>query len=281
MTNKNIEQWQLNRYKFYKKPGIIPFIENYFDVKDGVRCVAAHPREYPKKGRVQYEYQDNMQRMYTFYPELLIRYNCIHSFMHIFDPIVLEWTDENDAIELYRTAESDGKASAGINAILEVDSPYDSIGEKARRLDIFNFIPELNNRISKIDKWLNEYGENYNIQFSGNGVYIILEGVYPKIDNDGDIKTYKENFINMVERMKETELGDKTKIHIDNNKAPWNDYMKIPFTFHERFHRISIPLQKGEIIKEDLIYYSDPNNIMNNPDIVSKIIKDANWQKLW
>lgn len=280
---KIIDSWQMERYKFYKESKALDFIKDYFDVKDGVRCIAVHHpkgKENPDKIYRGYQYQNNKQRLVTFYPELLINYNCIHSYMYIFDRKVLDLVEQDDAIKLYRAS------AVGINAILEIDSPNESEDKRAKRLDIMDYIPELNDTISIIDKQLedgdNYSGEDYNILFSGNGIYIILEGYYPRLDNEVEnLLTYKDNFINLFENVL-GELRDKTKVHIDNAEAPWNDYMKIPFTFHEKTPRISIPLPKGEeIIKEDLQYYSDADNAIKNPEIVEEIIKRAKWEKLW
>lgn len=280
-----MQKWQEDRINFYNKSNAFPFIKEYFDVKDGVRCIVAHPIEYIKNGkRIQYDYDpyNNTQKMYTLYPEVLIKYNCIHSFMYIFDKIVLEWIDQDDSLDLYRSAEYSGRAAAGINAILEIDSPYESLEKGAKRLDIIDCIPELNSVINKIDKILEDRGEDYIILFSGNGIYIILEGYYPRLDNNlGNLVTYKENFVNLFDSLKLTELCSDLRIHIDNKSAPWNDYMKIPFTFHEKLPRISIPLPKEEIIKEDLEYYSSVQNVMNDYSLIDKIISKAKWEKLW
>lgn len=272
-----MEQWQIDRQKFYVESSALGFIKDYFDVKNGVRCISAHPIEYVKNGsRIQYIYGNNQQKMYTFYPEVLIKYNCVHSFMYIFDSKVLEWVDQDKSLDLYRGA------AIGINAILEIDSPYESLEKGAKRLDIMEFVPELNNTIYRICKILDDIGEEYNILFSGNGIYIILEGYYPRLENNVEnLGVYKQNFINLFQTLQETELGNDLKIHVDNKGAPWSDYMKIPFTFHEWLPRMSIPLPKGEVIKEDLEYFSSVNNIMNDYTIIDNIIKWAKWEKLW
>lgn len=280
---RNINQgnrlrWMTKRYKFYKNDSILAFIKDYFDVKDGVRCIAAHPIEYPDRGRVQYEYNKTEQRMFTFSERLLTKYNCLHSFMWIFDHKVLGWVDQNYSLNLYRSA------AVGINAILEIDSPYESDKEGAKRLDVMNYIEDMNNVIRRIDRVLVKLGEKYNILFSGNGIYIILEGYYPRLKEEVEkLGIYKQNFVNLFENKKY--LGDLredvTKVHIDNAGAPWNDYMKIPWTFHEIFkNRVSIPLGKGDIVKEDLEYFSNAENIIKG-DLAKEIIKRANWEKLW
>jgi len=273
-----MEEWQKQRLDFYIKSGASQFISKYLDVKDGIRCISSHPREYPKRGRIQYEYNaiKGTQRMYRFYPELLTKYNCIHSFMYTFDKKVLEWVDQDVAINLYRAS------TVGINAIIEIDSPYKTEKEGSPRLDIMDFIPELNKTLSIIIKRLDELGEEYYILFSGNGVYIILEGYYPRLDNEIErLQDYKDNFINLFENLQKDGFGNPLKVHIDNSGAPWNDYMKIPFTFHEKKPRMSIPLSKEEIDGKWLRQVSDVNNIMNDYSIINEIIKKANWEKLW
>ncbi len=271
-----MEEWQKQRLDFYQNSGALEFIKNYFNVKKGVRCIAGHYKEYPKRGRCQYEYQNNKTRMITI-PHIdtkkytsLIDFNCVHSFMRTFDKSVLEWMDIKTYLHFIRTS------SVGINAILEIDTPYISIEEKSPRVDFFECTNDINNTINTIDKKLEEIGENYNMLFSGNGLYIILEGYY-----EDNFLEYKDNFINLFENLQKDGFGNPLKIHIDNKLAPWNDYMKIPFTFHERKPRITVPLPKGDIDVEWLKRVSNINNIMNDYSIISEIIKKANWVKLW
>ncbi len=272
-----MEDWQKQRLNFYTKSEALDFIKKYFNVKKGVRCVACHYREYPKKGRHQYEHFENKVRMITIphikneIPNILTDFNCVHSFMRIFRKSVLEWMDIKDYLPTIRNS------SIGMNAILEIDTPYVSLEEKSPRIDFFDCINDINNTIKIIDKELENINEKYNMMFSGNGLYFILEGYY----NEDTFMDYKENFINLFENMQKNGLGDKLKVHIDNKLAPWNDYMKIPFTFHERKPRITVPLPKGDIDTEWLKRVSHTTNIMNNYTIISEIIKTANWEKLW
>lgn len=272
-----MEEWKKERFKFYTQSDALNFIKNYFNVKKGVRCIAGHYREYPKKGRCQYENFENKTRMITI-PHIeskkfdaLIEFNCVHSFMRIFHKSVLEWMDIKDYLPTIRNS------SIGMNAILEIDTPYISLKEKSPRVDFFDCINDINNIIKIIDKELENLNEKYNMMFSGNGLYFILEGYY----NEDSFMDYKENFINLFENMQKNGLGDKLKVHIDNKGAPWNDYMKIPFTFHERKPRITVPLPKGDINIEWLKRVSNIDNVMNDYSIITEIIKTAKWEKLW
>lgn len=278
-----LEQWQMDRLALYKGSGALDFIKNYFDVKQGVRCIAGHYIDYPNSSPRYWEHNGNNCRMMTL-PDVgsgkwsaLIDFNCVHSFMHIFDKSVLEWMPYESRIE---TAED---SIIGMCAVLDIDTPYESNDEFAKRLDFFDFIPQFNNVISVVDSELEELGEEYNILFSGNGLKIEFAGFY-----GDDWEDYEEDFLDLIDKLKdECGLGDPLKVHVDNNQAPWNDYFKCPFTFHEirncniKKHRISMPVAKGEIDAEWLEYVSDVNTVMNNYNVIEEIIKRARWEKLW
>jgi hypothetical protein len=112
-----------------------------------------------------------------------------------------------------------------------------------------------------------------------------LGGVYIDIDCSlEEFYKYHENFINLFESLRsEDGLGDDLKVHVDNAAAPWNDYFKIPWTFHPNGN-ISLPLGKEEIDGEWLRRVCNSGYIMKNARIVDEIIKHAaagGWKKLW
>lgn len=281
----DLEQWQQDRIKFYTESKALDFINNYFKVKKGARCIVGHIKDmYKLRRQPTYRiYQDNKCRALTLPDTLTRKYNSLaefwtaHSYMYTFDKRVLDWTDLSIKREIMKYS------LEGINAVIEIDSPEEPDSEKAKRTNFFDYIPEFNAVINRLDKILTELGEDYNIQFSGNGIYIILEGYY-----EDNLQDYVDNFVNLLDNLREKEnLGDLLKVHVDNKAAPWNDYFKIPFTFHEKRPRMSIPLQKGEIDKEWLDAVSNINSIMNdynttnNYKVIDEIIKKANWRKLW
>lgn len=263
-----------NMISLYSNQKVLDFINNYFDVKKGVRCSVGHKKDY--KSPSYYKHFNNMTCLRTL-PFLdkdnivsLLEFNCLHSFMYIFDEKVIDGFIMPNYISQIKNS------IIGINAIFEIDSPYNSNRKGKRRLDIFDHIEEMNQLIYAVDKELEKQGEDYNMLFSGNGIYIILEGYY-----ENNWFDYAENFESLFSNMKNSGYGDKLKVHIDNNKIPWNDYMKIPFTFHEKKDRISVPLAKGEINGEWLNRVSNVNNIINNCDIVDEVISKCRWKKLW
>lgn len=275
----NLEQWQYERTNFYENSKAHDFIKDYFNVKNGVRCIVGHIKDIYLKNKspTYYKYENNNCRAMTIPDyhnknyQALTEFWCIHSLMYIFNPIVLDWMDSLN----HKKIITDN--IVGLNAVIEIDSPEEPNSDKAKRTSFFDYINEFNTTINHIDKKLENIGENYNIMFSGNGIYIILEGYY-----ENNLRDYVLNFINLVDVMKEDEgLGNNLKVHVDNKSAPWNDYFKLPFTFHEKRPRISIPLPKGEIQKDWLDNVTSTNNVLNDYTIIDEIIKNCEWKKIW
>jgi hypothetical protein len=277
-TEPKLEQWQIDRMNFYTKSGVLKFIDDYFNVKKGTRCIVGHVKDmYDLHRQPTYRiYHNNMCRAQTIPDAItrnhsaLLEYWTVHSYMYVFDKRVLEWTNLENRKDIMK------ESLVGINAVIELDSPEDKNSDKAKRTSFFNYVPEFNDAISIIDKRLTELGEDYNLMFSGNGIYLTLEGYY-----DDSLNDYVDNFINLNDNLRESGLGDNLKVHIDNRAAPWNDYFKTPFTFHEKRPRVSIPLPKEELNKNWIKFVSDVNNISQDYSIVNEIIKKASWRKLW
>ena len=277
-TEKKLEQWQTDRMNFYKNSGVLKFIDEYFNVKKGARCIVGHVKDmYALTRQPTYRiYKDNKCRVLTIPDSLthnhmsLLDYWTVHSYMYVFDKRVLEWTDLENRKDIMK------ESLVGINAVIELDSPEDKNSDKAKRTSFFDYVHHFNEAINIIDKRLTELGEDYNLMFSGNGIYLLLEGYYGDNLND-----YVDNFINLNDNLRENGLGDNLKVHVDNRAAPWNDYFKCPFTFHEKRPRMSIPLPKGELDENWIRFVSYTENITYDYDIVNEIIKKSGWRKLW
>lgn len=279
-----VEWWKEDRILFYSERCVLDFINKYFDVKKGVRCVVGHEKDmYRLKHEPSYRlWNGNKCRAYTL-PDLKNwKYNalkdfwCLHSLMYTFDKSALEWNDGTESKSMFRDRR------LGLNAVIELDSPDDPGSNKAKRLTFFDYINKFDDAIKKIDKILENETTDYNLMFSGNGIYVMLEGYYG--DDLLEEGCFRDNFINLLDTLKEKEnLGDKMKVHVDNAKAPWNDYFKLPLTFHETRPRMSIPLPKGKLDGKWIDRVSNMNNIMKDFSfsIVEEIIKKAGWKKIW
>ena len=272
-----VEWWRVDRIKFYEESGTGLFIDNFFDVKKGVRCIVGHEKDmYRLNHEPHYrEWNGGKCRAYTLQDPILSRFRILtddwtnHCYIYTYDKSILQWHNGTESRAMFRNNK------VGLNAVIELDSPDDPNSDKAKRLTFFNHISEFDMAIEKIVKVLEEWAKKatkktgvvykieYNLQFSGNGVYIYLEGYYE--DNLLEGGGFKDNFINILDTLKEKEdLGDKTKVHICNSKAPWNKYFKVPFSFHETRNRISIPLPKGKLDGKWIDRVSNVDNIMND-----------------
>ena len=290
-----MEEWQKQRLDFYQNSNALDFIENYFDVKKGVRCIACHEKDmYVLKHEPTYRLYDGKDkcRAYTLPDSIskdysaLIYYACVHSYVYTFDKCILEWNDIKNKKSIFI------KNRVGLNTCIELDAPIDINSDKIKRLSFFDHIEQFNEAIEKIiNKIKNicedakkiteiDYKIDYNLQFSGNGIYIHIEGYYE--EDLLEPNAFKDNMINLIDILKEKEdLGDDIKVHVCNNKIPWNKYFKIPFTFHESRPRISIPLPKGKLDEKWIDEHSNVNNIMNDYSLIKEIINNAGWNKIW
>lgn len=274
--------WIADNTALYENSSAYNFIEKYFNIKNGVRCIATHPESYfinNHQYRLNWEgkvvnfspkYYDspvnsNYQKMRTLSKETLINSRCTHSFMFAFDKKLLNWYPKSHPT-------FPAESIIGINAVLDLDAP--KIG--TYRKDIFDSIDEFNIAINVLSKALDEIDQEYTQMFSGNGVYFILKGYYKK----NLIKRYSYNLINLIKNLQMYEFSD-LKVKLDNARVPWNDYFKIPFTIHEKKARISCPLPKGEIDAKWLKEHTDLNKIKENYSLIDEIIKEANWKKIW
>lgn len=269
---------QKDRIDFYENSSAADFINRYFDVQKGVRYIVGHVENRSKRGRQpSYRLYKNNRCKPIALPKAFGNkgspfrdYYCNHAFIYTFNDHGDEWFDEKEKKTLYT------ENILGMNQVIDLDMPDDPEGEKSRRLNFFDYINEFDGIISEVDKTLKKWDENYNLMFSGNGIYMLLQGCYEDNLND-----YIDNIINLVDKLKETELGNESKVHICNSGAPWNDYMKIPFTFHETRPRMSVPLSKGKIDGEWLDRVSNVNNVMKDYSIVDEIIERCRWDKIW
>ena len=262
------------RSDFYNKSNAMNFIKDYFDVKEGIRCVIGHEKNYLMP---TYRIWNNNKIKSNCRPMLgdsldkyLKKYNCNHTFIYTYKKEIDNWYPKTDKIKMYENN------VVGMNQVIDLDMPDDIEGEKCRRQNFFDRVDEFNHVIDTVGGRLNDFGEEYQLMFSGNGIYMLLQGYYEE-----NLDDYRNNIINLIDHLKETDLGDKSKVHICNKGAPWNRYYKLPFVFHETRPRMSVPLCNGKIDGEWLDRVSNVDNVLNDYTIVDEIIEKCRWNKIW
>lgn len=292
------QQWQKDRKSFYENSTALRFIDLYFKVKKGVRCIAGHVENYKYPSYYKHNDTKDKLKMMTL-PDAdnntywhLKHYYCIHSFQFIFDKRVLEWMNMfkiNEKKEMGKVyIETIIDNIIGLCPVLDIDAPVDPLifeqTGKEIKLNFFDHIDSFNDAINIIHKTLEREDTRYNKLFTGNGLKIELESCYAGINGDIDtVLDYAENFKNLFQKLQDDKLGDKFKVHICNSSIPWNDYFKCPFSFHEKMPRITLPLPKGDIDAKWLDRVSNVNNVMKDYNIIDEIIDkcDNDWEVLW
>lgn len=292
------------------------FMEQYFDVKKGVRCIAGH--KYSKGSPVYYvydrregiegieriegiegeggkrgegiEYRKMINPRIPEYDNVMRKIKTAHGFFFTFDGRVVD--SYFPAIGRINYICS---SIVGINYSIDLDAPHESLEKGAKRLDFFDYVKEFDEAVGVICRRLDELGEVYNLMFSGNGIYIMLGGYYEDID--GDVMNYVRDIDIEIENMKNgslgngslgngslgIDLGNKLKVHIDNKKLAWNKYVKLPFQPHGNLgNRYSIPIPIGGDHGQNKCIDKEWVREACNLGIGKEnIIKKANWKKIW
>lgn len=280
------------------------FLSDFFKLRKGYRPLAIQKR-YPKQTNPFAYYPKSTKRLIHFDELGLVgiykNVGQMHFFEYIFDEGIKDWKliekeiDENlDDVEKYGLQVVFDKHIIGASITFDIDAPKEPVTRKKRNFfDVYEEYMQMKLICENISE---EYGFRHNALFTGNGVDIILESYYfDEIDefdggNGGDrlveLYEFKDNIDNMMLKMnfqysKKVGIFDKTLVpHVDDRFKSWWSYNKCPFTYHNKWNRMTIPLKDGYIDKEWLLKYSDFNCVIDNR-LEDEIIKEANWRRLW
>jgi len=300
VENKKDIQTHLRMVGLYKaNPDLLKHIGRFLHTKDGIRPIALQ-RRYPKllSPFVWYPHWDsymmlNMSRIDTNF--LAVNYGQLHFYECIFDEKILneeliskEITTLGEELNI-DIREKEGLKEVrsmvynthiiGMSVCFDIDSPKYESGEKVNCFDIWDRFMFVKYKVEWI---LKSMGIDYICVFSGNGIYVITEDLYVDNYDDFEYLIYKTDEVidhinNYVNRYY------KGKIHpaIDKKKKSWWNYDKVPFTYHTKWHRITIPLPKGKVDMEYVkrvgnIDIFEKNNIEYTKEIIEKV-GDNKW----
>lgn len=118
---------------------------------------------------------------------------------------------------------------------------------------------------------------------TGNGFNITCEPYWfdERQDTFANFKNTMETGIRNIN----VENEDKIKgVHIDEKILDWSIYKKMPFTYHAKWNRITLPVAKGRIDKEWLKKMSNIDYFLSNEiDNLNEVIEKSNWNidKWW
>lgn len=305
-----------NKMALYSNKDIVKFILDFFRVRKGVRC---RTRFNNRKMPFNYEdYGDNLEHHRfnlvtidgsNIIPEL--RYGLSHFLQHIYNKEVLTDAEEevDTLLKKYGIDRKDIKKRRpivkkimeshyiGINNVIDIDSPY--INENTtERTDFFDskVIGHFNEATRLVAKELDEVGEPYNCEFSGNGFYFITESYYPDEylnRNHSTLFAYKQKMKRICDEVDYMLWEKNIPIEIKFKKEGWSRFNKIPFAFHDSKARISIPLGKEHIGNIDAKWLDEHTSIENiiiinkdegyviSDDLINEVIRTCRWEKLW
>lgn len=239
------------RDKFYiDNPWTKDEILKFFKVKKGIRCRVRHHR-----GELHPVYRDNTRSVaYNGnygYPLTDINEGNIdyelknastqHFLYYIYAEGVRECNSKSEIAEHI----------IGLTCVMDIDSPYvnmqsqkkvryDILGNRGMRvLKAFDVLKGVAKReLSDCGYW-----DETRVLSSGNGFYIIIPDFY---GNPQEISEHMHGFVGLekfVNGVCRKEYGFSQDL-CDERVVPWNRYCKIPFSFHAKYNRVSVPLNK-------------------------------------
>lgn len=236
---------------FYKEnPKTKDFILKFFKVEHGLRCRVRHPF-----GEVYPIYRDNSRSVayggkygypLTDINEGNIEYELKnaateHFLYYLFDEGIRECNSKAEIADHI----------IGLTCVMDVDSPY--INTHSKEKVRYNVLGNKGERVMKMfdqlkgvaKKELVEVGywDDTRVMFSGNGFYLIMPDFYGTKE---EIAEHMNGFVGLekfVNGVCRKEYGF-TQDLCDERTIPWNRYCKIPFSFHAKYNRISMPLDK-------------------------------------
>lgn len=221
---------------------------------------------------------------------LIARSRVIHKFWEMFDSkanltqfgIALQ--DENGNLVKKKDGHyiADTRLIPGVRPLVDIDI-------KAEVKSKYNFF---NDKIFKeyeiaIEKLLEYLGDEARLQFSGNGIYIELEPMdFKKEDTTYDEfeAIWKGN--NLTKKLGQNSEMEKMQNileiagikYLTLERYSWNQYFKLPMTFHADYERVSIPINKDVSFDTNMRKYIDEMSSIKrglNENIYDEIMRNA------
>jgi len=274
LKNK-IREIERSRFILYNNQEAIDFILSFFELdnKGAARC-RVWTKDLESGKQIIARYGKN-QKMISLGKE-----NIMKQLFEAHTTYFYEFIFDANGIKNSFTKDQKKGQLVGISPVMDIDAPSIFINEGTKneailgRENIFDYIDDFNSTIGIIDNEMKECELEYDICFSGNGIYIIGKPFYStKI---GEIYHYADKFTELINDVNHIK-SNKLEIH-DNSKA-WSYYYKIPFTFHVNRQRISIPLRKGKLDGEWVDKMTDIKNLNNGcKHIIHEIIRRSKWK---
>jgi len=112
---------------------------------------------------------------------------------------------------------------------------------------------------------------------TGNGFNVTCEPYWFDERND-TFDEFRETISNGIENinMSHNDIG----VRIDEKITDWSMFKKMPFTYHAKWNRITLPVNKGKLDREWLMNISDIDNFMKNEkENLNEVIEKSKWNE--
>lgn len=253
-TTKHREEMQ----SFYStRPKMVDFIVKFFKVEEGLRCrVRLNPflNKDNKPSYIKYDPYtiSGYGGKYKYPLQTITRHNIEDELIRGKTLFFFEYIFDHDVTKCNSTSEIKDHI-IGITPVIDIDSPHIHPVERypdgrKKRIDILSKdgILVMNN-FERIRLFIKPILEDFDIwkhmrmMCSGNGMYFIFPDLYGTKDELLDYYYAVQTIIN--DTNKELNLN-----YIDAGSISWYKFFKSPFTFHNDYKRLSIPLDKNAVV---------------------------------
>jgi len=290
--NRTITEMKIYNSVVYK------FLLSFFEMSKGVRV---RSRQLSRQNSpMYYDKGNNTSNLVTLMKNNIMGemiWGTSHFMSNIFDNSVLLSKNVIDLNNHERKIFFESKI-IGVQSVFDVDAPKNPKAKldinEPLRLNFFDYIEDFKESSKIIERMLDDAGEEFNVMFSGNGIYFVLkvfddtemldDYLYDVSEDISKINRRINDKLNIVKRFDLRE-GESIPFTVDEDKAGWSRYYKLPFTRHWDYPRLCIPIMKNWY--DDIEHLDKMSNVGNYKSInqifenTKNIIEKANWKNLW
>ena len=166
----------------------------------------------------------------------------------------------------------------GVGIVFDIDSPKE-LEKTHGKANMFEekWYEEFMTMKNEAEKLANQIELKCVSSTTGNGFNITCEPYWFDERND-NFDNFRETMRNGIENINVSH--ENIGVRIDEKITDWCMYKKMPFTYHAKWNRITLPVDKGKLDREWLLDISDIDNfIKNEPENLNEIIKKCKWDK--
>jgi len=183
---------------------------------------------------------------------------------------MIKWINDGNKKEDFKPWMVFNDHVIGISIVFDIDC-----GSNLFEKDTFNKAMILKNGT---EEELDSHGLKHKSSTTGNGINVISEPYFFK-ENDDNLKNCSNEIVKTYEKINNLYHKYIDGVKIDPKRPDWQIYKKMPFTYHAKWNRITLPISDGSNIdREWLMKISDIDYFMNNEKTnIKDVIEKSGW----